>query len=209
MGAGVAVLPTAPERVRNRDAHYPYRFDSYFYYLTGFREPEAVLVVIAGSEPKSILFCREKDPDKEIWDGYRYGPEAARTQFGFDEARAIGELDTDMPDLLADQPAVYCHLGADAGWDARVLGWLNVWRKIWWDNSVLRRSRVGRRALERHRRNAAVHYFRGEAAEAAATQPTPVQIDGDEFGEAVRMVCRVETGALLLALPAGHPIDRL
>ena len=90
-----------------------------------------------------------------------------------------------------------------------VLGWLNVWRKIWWDNSVLRRSRVGRKALERHRRNAAVHYFRGQAAEAAATQPTPVQIDGDEFGEAVRMVCRVETGALLLALPAGHPIDRL
>jgi Xaa-Pro aminopeptidase len=129
MGEGVAVLPTAPERVRNRDAHYPYRFDSYFYYLTGFREPEAVLVVIAGTEPKSILFCREKDPDKEIWDGFRYGPEAARTQFGFDEARAIGELDTDMPALLADQRAVYCHLGADAGWDARALGWINAVRE--------------------------------------------------------------------------------
>ncbi|MGQ0751071.1 MAG: aminopeptidase P N-terminal domain-containing protein [Betaproteobacteria bacterium] len=129
MGEGVAILPTAPERVRNRDAHYPYRFDSYFYYLTGFREPEAVLVVIAGREPKSILFCREKDPDKEIWDGFRYGPEAARSHFGFDEARPIGELDGEMPSLLADQPALYCHLGADSGWDARILGWVNTVRE--------------------------------------------------------------------------------
>ena len=129
IGDGIAVLPTAPERVRNRDAHYPYRFDSYFYYLTGFREPEAVLVVVAGKTPKSILFCRDKDVDKEIWDGFRYGPEAARSHFGFDEARPIGELDTEMPALLADQPALYCHLGADSAWDARVLGWVNTVRE--------------------------------------------------------------------------------
>lgn len=90
-----------------------------------------------------------------------------------------------------------------------VLGWLNVWRKIWWDNSVLRRTRVGRKALQHRGRNAAVHYFRGIAAETATTTPTPIQIDGDEFGEAVRMVCRVDAGALLLALPAGHPTARL
>lgn len=129
MGAGVAIVPTAPERLRNRDAHYPYRFDSYFYYLTGFREAGAVLVLIAGAEPKSILFCREKDPEKEIWDGFRYGPEAARTAFGFEQAHAISNLDTEMPLLLADQPVVYCHLGADAGWDARVLGWINAVRE--------------------------------------------------------------------------------
>ena len=69
MRSGVAILPTAPERARNRDAHYPYRFDSYFYYLTGFREPDAVLVIVAGAEPKCILFCRDKDPEREIWDG--------------------------------------------------------------------------------------------------------------------------------------------
>ena len=80
MGGGIAILPTAPERVRNRDAHYPYRFDSYFYYWTGFREPAAVLVV-GGTPLRSILFCREKDPEREIWDGYRYGPEAARAAF--------------------------------------------------------------------------------------------------------------------------------
>ena len=129
MGVGVAVVPTAPERLRNRDAHYLYRYDSYFYYLTGFREAEAVLVIVAGKEPKSILFCRQKDPDKEVWDGFLYGPEAARTVFGFDEAHPIADLDAVMPSLLADQPAVYCHLGADSGWDARVLGWVNAVRE--------------------------------------------------------------------------------
>src|SRR5688572_11420186 len=88
MKRGVAVVPTAPERARNRDAHYPFRFDSYFYYLSGFPEPEAVVVVIAEDEARSrsVLFCRDKDPDREVWDGFRYGPAAAREAFGFDEA---------------------------------------------------------------------------------------------------------------------------
>ena len=70
MGEGIAIIPTAPEVVRNRDSQYPYRFDSYFYYLTGFVEPESVLVLIAGKQPKSILFCRDKDVEREIWDGF-------------------------------------------------------------------------------------------------------------------------------------------
>ena len=82
IGAGLAIVPTAPERMRNRDSDYLYRFDSYFYYLTGFPEPEAVLVLVAGASPKTILFCREKNPEREIWDGFRYGPEAAREAFG-------------------------------------------------------------------------------------------------------------------------------
>jgi Xaa-Pro aminopeptidase len=126
MGRGVAIIPTAPERVRNRDAHYPYRFDSYFYYLTGFREPEAVLIVIAGGgTAKSMLFCRERDPEREVWDGFRYGPEAARETFGLDEAHSIAQLDAQMPGLLADCGVVYCHLGADSVWDARLMGWVN------------------------------------------------------------------------------------
>ena len=125
MRSGVAIVPTAPERARNRDSHYPYRFDSYFYYLTGFREPEAVLVIVGGAEPKSILFCREKDPEREVWDGFRYGPEAARAVFGFDQAHPIGQIDTLMPDLIADRGVLHCHLGADAAWDARVTGWIN------------------------------------------------------------------------------------
>jgi Xaa-Pro aminopeptidase len=126
MRRGVAISTTAPERVRNRDAHYPDRFDSYYYYLTGFREPEAVLIDMAGGEtPKSMLFCRERDPEREVWDGFRYGPEAARETFGFDEAHSITQLDALMPGLLADCGVVYCHLGADSAWDARLMGWVN------------------------------------------------------------------------------------
>ena len=128
MHGGVAIVPTAPERVRNRDAHYSYRFDSYFYYLTGFREPEAVLVLIAATEQtpaKHVLFCREKDMEREIWDGFRYGPEAAKETFGFDEAYPIAKLDELLPKLLADQPAVYTALGQDHAWDQRIVGWLN------------------------------------------------------------------------------------
>src|SRR5689334_3405247 len=128
MQAGVAVIPTAPERVRNRDTHYPYRFDSHFYYLTGFPEPEAVLVVVAGAKPKSLLFCREKNEERETWDGFRYGPGAAREAFGFDEALPIAALDAKLAELLADQPALYYPVGADPQWDARAMGWLNAVR---------------------------------------------------------------------------------
>ena len=107
---GIALIPTAHEAARNRDSLYPYRHDSYFYYLTGFNEPESVLVLIAGAgqfpTPRSILFCREKNLEREIWDGYRYGPEGARTTFGFDEARPISELASALPQLLSDQPAI-------------------------------------------------------------------------------------------------------
>ncbi len=125
MKTGVAIVPTAPERLRNRDSDYLYRFDSYFYYLTGFPEPDALLVLIAGSEPKAVLFCREKNPERELWDGYRYGFEAARDAFGFDEAHAIAEIDARLPDLLADQPTLYFAPGMDPAWDSRVMGWLN------------------------------------------------------------------------------------
>ena len=132
MQKGVAIIPTAPERVRNRDAHYPYRFDSYFYYLTDFAEPEAVLVIVAGVDKdvsKSILFCREKNIEYEIWNGFRYGPEAAREAFEFDETYPIAKLDEMLPRLLADQPAVFCALGDDTAWDARVIGWVNQVRQ--------------------------------------------------------------------------------
>ena len=125
MKQGVAVVRTAPERARNRDSSYPFRFDSYFYYLSGFPEPEAVLVLVAGAKAKSMLFCREKSPEREVWDGFRYGPDQAREIFGFDEAHPISELDELMPQLLADQPAIFCDVGSDGDWDSRVIGWIN------------------------------------------------------------------------------------
>src|SRR5437016_2946860 len=146
MAAGVAVIPTAPERVRNRDTHFPYRFDSHFYYLSGFPEPDAALVIVAGSTPKSLLFCRSRDEEREIWDGYRCGPEAARERFGFDEAHPIGKLDEALAQLLQDSPALFYPLGADAHWDARAMNWLNA---------VRARARAGVAAPDR------VHDVRG------------------------------------------------
>jgi len=128
MQHGVAVIATASEQLRNGDAHYPYRFDSYFYYLTGFPEPEAVLVLIAGDNPRSLLFCRDKDVEREIWDGFRYGPDGARASFGFDQAYSVKQLDEMVPKLLADQPAVFCEMGENAEWDARLIQWLNAVR---------------------------------------------------------------------------------
>jgi Xaa-Pro aminopeptidase len=125
MQRGVALIPTAPERVRNRDSHYPYRFDSYFYYLSAFREPEAVLVLIAGDEQKSILFCRDKDTEREIWDGFRHGPDGAREVFRIDEAHSIAKFDVMLPELIANQPTLFHSMGHDDGFDARVVAALN------------------------------------------------------------------------------------
>lgn len=123
-GGGVAIIPTAPEVMRNRDADYPYRHDSYFYYLSGFTEPEAVIVLIAGEQNQSILFCREKNLEREIWDGFRYGPEAACTTFHFDAAYSIDALDAELPKLMANTPALFYALGSDSKLDAQVQRWL-------------------------------------------------------------------------------------
>ncbi|MES2356666.1 MAG: aminopeptidase P N-terminal domain-containing protein [Pseudomonadota bacterium] len=122
---GVVVLPTALEKIRNADTHYGYRFDSNFYYLTGFREPEAILVIIAGKQPRSILFCREKNLEREIWDGYRYGPKAARKAFAMDETYPITALEELLPQLLQNQPSLYTPIGFDKDWDQQIIGWLN------------------------------------------------------------------------------------
>ncbi|HVC50223.1 MAG TPA: Xaa-Pro aminopeptidase [Burkholderiales bacterium] len=128
LGQGLAVLPTAPERPRNRDSYFPYRFDSTFYYLTGFEEPEAVLVIVGGNEPQSILFCREKDLDRETWDGLRYGPDAAQIEFGFDAAWPIDLLDQKMAELICQVNSIYTPLGESPEWDSRMMGWINTLR---------------------------------------------------------------------------------
>ena len=128
-GGGVAIIPTAPEVMRNADADYPYRHDSYFYYLTGFAEPDAVLVLsVDSSGAESLLLCRDKNEEREIWDGYRYGPQLARETFGFDRALSIDKLDEEVPRLLADQPAMFTTLGSGDAHDAQVARWLNAVR---------------------------------------------------------------------------------
>jgi Xaa-Pro aminopeptidase len=120
IGNGVAIIPTAPEVIRNRDAHYPFRPDSYFWYLTGFAEPESVLVLLGGAHPRSILFCRPKDVEREIWDGFRYGPEGAQEVFGFDACFLITELDTQLPQILSDREGLWHTVGCQPAWDQRI-----------------------------------------------------------------------------------------
>ena len=95
---GVAIIPTAPEHARNRDSDFPYRHDSYFYYLTGFTEPNAWLVIDATG--RSTVFCQPKDLEREIWDGYRLGPDAAVDTLGVQAAQSVADLDKLLPKLL-------------------------------------------------------------------------------------------------------------
>ncbi|GCB04984.1 aminopeptidase P N-terminal domain-containing protein [Ralstonia sp. SET104] len=130
-GGGVAIVPTAPEAMRNRDSDYPYRHDSYFYYLTGFTEPEAVLAIVvpAGNAPaRSVLFCRPKHEEREIWDGFRFGPEAAKEAFGLDEAHSVEEIDATLPKLLANAAAVAYPLAESGTFDRRMRRWLDTVR---------------------------------------------------------------------------------
>ncbi|MGO4222910.1 aminopeptidase P N-terminal domain-containing protein [Lysobacter sp. TAF61] len=122
----ILVLPAALERIRSRDTHYPYRQDSDLLYLTGFPEPEAVLVLVPGRKHGEVLlFCRERDPEREGWDGPRFGPEGAVEAFGLDDAYPITDLDDILPGLLEGRSRVYYHFGRDQEFDLKLIGWLN------------------------------------------------------------------------------------
>ena len=122
----ILILPAAPERIRSRDTHYPYRQDSDFWYLTGCNEPEAVLVLVPGRKHgEAILFCRERDPEREGWDGPRLGPEGAVEALGMDDAYPISDIDDILPGLLEGRRRVHYHLGRDAEFDLKLIGWLN------------------------------------------------------------------------------------
>jgi len=122
----ILILPAAPERVRSRDTYYPYRQDSDLLYLTGFPEPEAVLVLVPGRKHgEALLFCRERDAEREGWDGPRQGPDGAVSAFGMDDAYPISDLDDILPGLLEGRSRVYYHFGRDAEFDLKLIGWLN------------------------------------------------------------------------------------
>ena len=119
-GGGVAVLATSPEMTRNNDCFFPFRHDSYFYYLTGFTEPEAVVVLVAAEKNQRILFCREKNIEREIWEGFRYGPQAAQTQFGFDAAFPIEQLEPELTNLLSNAPILFHTQGYNGQLDTQL-----------------------------------------------------------------------------------------
>jgi len=125
----IAVLPAAPERIRNNDVCYNFRQDSDFHYLTGFGEPEAVAVLIPGrAQGEFVMFVRERNRTREIWDGRRAGPEGAQKQHRADDAFPIGDLDDILPGLLESRARVYHTMGKYHDFDQRVVGWVNALR---------------------------------------------------------------------------------
>src|SRR6218665_3332925 len=119
---GIAIIPTAPERPRNRDNDFAFRHDSYFYYLTGFTEPGAALVLAPDSQ--SNVCCQPKDPEREVGDGDRLGPAAAPAALGVDAAHPITEFDAGLPRLLENSRCVWYPFGTHSGLAARLEGWL-------------------------------------------------------------------------------------
>ena len=122
----IAILPAAPVYVRNRDVEHNYRQDSDFQYLTGFPEPEAVAVLVPGRERGDyVLFCREKDKERELWDGYRAGQDGAVSEYGASDAFPITDIDDILPGLIEGRTRVYYAMGANPEFDRRLTNWIN------------------------------------------------------------------------------------
>lgn len=126
---GIAILPAAPIRTRSRDVEYRFRQDSDFYYLTGFAEPDAVAVIAPGRDSgEYLLFCRERNPDKERWDGKRAGPDGAIEEFAADDAFPIEDIDEILPGIMETCSRVYYTMGLYADFDSRIADWVNSLR---------------------------------------------------------------------------------
>lgn len=125
----IAIIPSAQEQTRSRDTDFTFRQDNDLYYLSAFTEPESVVVLIPGRvHGEFVLFCREKDKEKEIWDGYRSGPEGAVRDFGADDAFPVADIDDILPGLIEGRERVYYAMGKDSGFDRQVMEWVNAIR---------------------------------------------------------------------------------
>ena len=122
----IAIVPTAPVRLRNNDVEYAYRPDSDFFYLSGFGEPEAVAVLVPNRpQGEYILFVRDRDPARETWDGRRAGPVGATRDYGADHAFPITDIDEILPGLIENRAKVFYAMGTHPEFDQRVVGWVN------------------------------------------------------------------------------------
>jgi len=125
----VVIVRAAAHKIRNNDVRYPYRQDSDFLYLSGFSEPDAMIVLLPqGKQGRSILFCRERDPHREMWDGLMVGTEGAVEQYGFDQAFPISEIEKQLPEMLHGRDRVCYDLGKDPDFDHLLIGWMNEFR---------------------------------------------------------------------------------
>ncbi|MDQ6647212.1 MAG: aminopeptidase P N-terminal domain-containing protein [Pseudomonadota bacterium] len=127
----VLLIAAAPERMRNADAAWPYRQDSDFHYLLGFPEPDAVLALLPGrTHGEVVLFCRERDPERERWHGQSIGTEQAVSHYGVDDAFPIDDIDDILPGMMEGRARVYCHFGREPAFDAQLLGWIRRLRQL-------------------------------------------------------------------------------
>ena len=127
----VVLIATAPERMRNADAAWPYRQDSDFHYLSGFPEPDAVLALLPGRQHgEVVLFCRERDAERERWHGEFVGTERAVADYGMDDAFPIDDIDDILPGMIEGRARVYCHFGREPQFDAQLLGWMRRLRQL-------------------------------------------------------------------------------
>ncbi|CAK9892265.1 MULTISPECIES: Xaa-Pro aminopeptidase [Pseudomonas] len=125
----IAILPAAAVAIRNRDVEHVYRQDSDFQYLSGFPEPEAVIALIPGREHgEYVLFCRERNPERELWDGLRAGQDGAISDFGADDAFPITDIDDILPGLIEGRDRVYSAMGSNPEFDRHLMDWINVIR---------------------------------------------------------------------------------
>ena len=125
-GNSIAVIAAAPEKIRSKDTHYPYKQSTNLSYLSGFPEPQSVMLLIPGrSQGEMVFFCRDKDPLQETWDGYRQGPAGAVQNFGADDAFPIDDIDDILPGMLEGRDRVYYGIGKDAEFDKHLMEWVN------------------------------------------------------------------------------------
>ncbi len=127
---GVAIIPSARELIRNNDVHYPFRQDSSFYYLTGFVEPESVAILDPSSPNNFVMFVWERDPAREIWDGFRYGLEGAKEYFGPNKVYPISEFDTRLPELIKNAEKIYYKMGENPDCDQTVFDAMEKSRRL-------------------------------------------------------------------------------
>ncbi len=122
LGSSALIVTARPEFIRNDDVHFPYRQDSNLYYLTGFEEPESILMLLPGKKAQTVLFVRRKNPERETWDGFRYGPADAQTVFKFDEVYPIDEFEARAVEMLKGYDGIYYRLRKNAEMDQKVMG---------------------------------------------------------------------------------------
>ena len=124
-GNSIAVIAAAPEKIRSKDTHYPYKQSTNLSYLSGFPEPQSVMLLIPGRpQGEVVFFCRDKDPLRETWDGYRQGPAGAVQNFGADDAFPIDDIDDILPGMLEGRDRVYYGIGKDTEFDKHLMEWV-------------------------------------------------------------------------------------